>query len=288
MWLRLGSENLWVIISAVSWGLACFPAVSGTGKGRQYRDVIREVGESRWKYQVQVAKQCAWPCQTGSALLWGWEGSEPDRLCLGPAALAEGEAKGCPSIPECYFQALVAIAVSRVPSVSLPRPLALEVSFVACPKPRPVEHRERRKVISYKLGFLGRAKAQDSLWNLRPIPSEWGIWLLLCWGLPLPGCLPGRHRHNEGNPGRLGSCKPGACPLPQRIHGQSLGNGEWGPRAAARPGECSAGKLRLCFQVGCPSQALVKDTQPGECQQCLGTCGVELFSSGNPFVESWG
>lgn len=72
-WLRLGSENLWVIISAVSWGLACFPAVSGTGKGRQYRDVIREGGDSRWKYQVQVAKQCVWPCQTGSELLWGWE-----------------------------------------------------------------------------------------------------------------------------------------------------------------------------------------------------------------------
>lgn len=39
-----GPTNSRVIISAVCWGLACFPAVSGTGKGRQYRDVIREGG----------------------------------------------------------------------------------------------------------------------------------------------------------------------------------------------------------------------------------------------------
>lgn len=39
---------------------------------------LEEGGESRWKYQVLTAKQCAWPCQKVSALLGaGGEGSKP-------------------------------------------------------------------------------------------------------------------------------------------------------------------------------------------------------------------
>lgn len=39
---------------------------------------LEKGGESRWKYQVLTAKQCAWPCQKVSALLGaGREGSKP-------------------------------------------------------------------------------------------------------------------------------------------------------------------------------------------------------------------
>lgn len=43
---------------------------------------LEKGGESRWKYQVLTAKQCAWPCQKVSALLGaggerGGEGSKP-------------------------------------------------------------------------------------------------------------------------------------------------------------------------------------------------------------------
>ena len=63
----------------------------------------------------------------------GRGGSEPERLCLGPTALAEGEAKGCPSIPSVASRHWLALLLSRAPSIPLPHPVALEVSFVACP-----------------------------------------------------------------------------------------------------------------------------------------------------------
>lgn len=107
-WLRLGSENLRVIISAVSWGLACFPAVSGTGKGRQYRDVIREGGGLPVEIPSPGRKtMClALPNWERAPLGVGGEGrggSEPERLCLGLTALAEGEVTGCPSILEALL-----------------------------------------------------------------------------------------------------------------------------------------------------------------------------------------
>lgn len=82
-----GPASSRVIISAVSWGLACFPAVSGTGKGRQYRDVIREGGG----VPVEIPSPGR---KTMCVALPNWErvvlgvggegrGSEPKRLCLG-------------------------------------------------------------------------------------------------------------------------------------------------------------------------------------------------------------
>ena len=69
------------------------------------------------------------PAKLGARSFGGGRGggSEPERLCLGPTALAGGEAKG---LPVCCFQAL-----SRAPSMPRPHPLALELSMLPVQNP---------------------------------------------------------------------------------------------------------------------------------------------------------